>query len=58
MKTNLLETKLYLYEDHNSHLPTIESLLPSTIISSSTALYQQFTNSEVKLIEVICQYNM
>ena len=52
MKTNLLETK------YNSHLPTIESLLPSTIISSSTALYQQFTNSEVKLIEVICQYNM
>ena len=41
MKTNLLETKLYLYEDHNSHLPTIESLLPSTIISSSTAQQKQ-----------------
>ena len=35
MKTNLLETK------YNSHLPTIESLLPSTIISSSTAQQKQ-----------------
>ena len=35
MKANLLETK------YNSHSPTIKSLLPNTIISSSTVQRKQ-----------------